>query len=96
MDDASNAPVPEERLPLDDLPIDKETRERADAVLRDIGLTEADALAMLLRRVAREEAWPLPFEPNAETLEAMRELDTGGGERFDTVEDLMADLLAED
>jgi hypothetical protein len=48
-------------------------------------------------KMAAEKA--LPFEirvPNAETVAAMRELDEGLGKRFDTVEDLMADLNADD
>ena len=96
MDDHGNIVAQDERLPIDNLPIDEETRERADAVLHRMGMTEADAFARLLRRVAHEGAWPIPFLPNAETIEAMEELDRGGGETFDTVEELMADLFADD
>ena len=62
-----------------------------------MGLSVSDAVRMMLVRVAAEKA--LPFEirvPNAETVAAMRELDEGQGKRFDTVEDLMADLNADD
>jgi DNA-damage-inducible protein J len=62
-----------------------------------MGLTISDAFRLPLTRIAREKA--LPFDvriPNAETLAAMKELETGEGKRFDGVEDLMADLNAED
>jgi len=62
-----------------------------------MGLSVSDAVRMMLVRVAAEKA--LPFDvrvPNAETVAAMRELDEGRGRRFDSVEDLMADLNADD
>ena len=53
----------------------------------------ADAIRMLMIRIAREEA--LPFDvriPNQETRSAMRELEAGSGKTFSTVADLMAAL----
>ena len=81
---------------VDDMPIDEDTRERANRVLREANLTEAEAFAMLLRRVARDGAMPFERQPNAETIEAMEELDSGGGEVFATVEELLADARADD
>ena len=77
--------------------VDADLKAQAKAVLGEMGLTVSEAVEMLLRRVARDKK--LPFEarrPNAETLEAIAELDRGGGKRFDTVEELMADLNAGD
>ena len=52
---------------------------------------------MLLTRVAREGALPFePLVPNAETIAAMKEARAGKLAAFDSVEDLMADLDADD
>ena len=77
--------------------VDKQVKAQAAEALASMGLSVSDAVRMMLVRVAAEKA--LPFEirvPNAETVAAMRELDEGLGKRFDTVEDLMADLNADD
>ena len=39
---------------------------------------------------------PELFQPSAETLAAFAEIDRGGLKRFDSVDELMADLNAED
>ncbi len=77
--------------------VDEQVKAQAAEALASMGLSVSDAVRMMLVRVAAEKA--LPFEirvPNAETVAAMRELDEGLGKRFDTVEDLMADLNADD
>ena len=49
------------------------------------------------RRVAAEGALPFePLVPNAETIAAMKEARAGGLASFSTVDDLMADLNADD
>jgi len=51
----------------------------------------------MLTRVARGKALPFePLTPNATTIEAMKEARRGGLKSFDTVEDLMSDLNADD
>jgi DNA-damage-inducible protein J len=77
--------------------IDGQVKERAAKVLADMGLSVSDAIRLLLVRVAAEKA--LPFEikvPNAETRAAIAELEHGAGASFDSVDDLIADLNAED
>ena len=77
--------------------VDEQVKAQAAEALASMGLSVSDVVRMMLVRVAAEKA--LPFEirvPNAETVAAMRELDEGLGKRFDTVEDLMADLNADD
>lgn len=77
--------------------IDGQVKEKAATVLAEMGLSVSDAIRMLLVRVAAEKA--LPFEarvPNAATVAAMEELERGGGKSFATVEELMADLNAND
>jgi DNA-damage-inducible protein J len=76
--------------------IDGKVKDKATKVLAEMGLSVSDAIRLLLARVAAEKA--LPFEvkvPNAETREAMAELERGEGARFDSVTDLMASLNAD-
>lgn len=77
--------------------IDSDTKERASTALQAMGLSVSDAIRLLMLRIADEKR--LPFEvkvPNATTRDAMAELEAGKGERFATVQDLMADLRADD
>ena len=77
--------------------IDAATKDRASAALDAMGLSISDAIRLLMLRIADERR--LPFEvkvPNAETREAMAELEAGKGKKFNSVEALMADLNAED
>ena len=77
--------------------IDGEVKAEAAAVLATIGLTVSDAVRLMLTRVAHEKALPFePLIPNATTIAAMKELRQGKGKRFATVEELMADLNADD
>lgn len=77
--------------------IDGAVKDEAAAVLKGMGLTVSDAVRLMLVRVAREKM--LPFDvrtPNATTREAIGELESGKGSRFEDVAALMADLRADD
>lgn len=78
--------------------IDEHTKEEAAAVLATMGLTVSDAFRLMLTRVAKEKALPFePLIPNAETIKAMKQARSGKGlTKFKTVDDLMADLNADD
>jgi len=77
--------------------IDERTRNEAAAVLGAIGLTVSDAFRMMMVRIAKEKALPFePFVPNDETIAAMKEARETRLPRFGTVDDLLADLNAED
>lgn len=77
--------------------IDQHIKEEAATVLATMGLTVSDAFRIMLTRVAREKALPFePLVPNAETIEAMKEARRGNLRSFKTVNDLMADLNADD
>lgn len=77
--------------------IDEHIKEEATAVLATMGLTVSDAFRILLTRVAHDKALPFePLVPNAVTIEAMKQARRGGLKSFATVEDLMADLKADD
>lgn len=77
--------------------IDGRIKQRAAAVLAEMGLSVSDAIRLLLVRIAADKALPFAAKaPNAETLAAMAELERGGSAAFDTVVELIADLNAED
>ena len=66
-------------------------------MLAAMGLTVSDAVRLLLTHVAREKALPFaPLVPNQVTIEAMKEARQGGLPRFDSVQDLLDDLHADD
>ena len=76
--------------------IDRATKEEAEAVLAEIGLTVSDAVRLLLIRVAREGALPFdPFVPNKETIAAMREA-RADLIKVGSVDRLIAELNADD
>jgi DNA-damage-inducible protein J len=77
--------------------IDSQVKADASRVLGKMGLTVSDAIRMMLVRVAAEEALPFPVKvPNAETLAAMAEADSGDLRSFSSVEEFMATLNAPD
>lgn len=77
--------------------IDASTKERAADALEAMGLSISDAIRLLMLRIADEQRLPFDIKvPNATTREAMAELEAGKGTRFTSVDDLMADLHADD
>ncbi|RWA51014.1 XRE family transcriptional regulator [Cupriavidus sp. UYMSc13B] len=73
--------------------IDLRTKEEASAALEAMGLTVSDAVRMLLKRIATGKALPLALiTPNAATTAALREARAGGLGRFESLDDLRADL----
>jgi len=77
--------------------IDERVKAEAAAVLASIGLTVSDAFRLMMVRIAKEKRLPFdPLVPNAETIEAMRAARRGEVKTYDSVEDLMAELDADD
>lgn len=77
--------------------IDGLVKDEAASVLKEMGLTISDAVRLMLVRVARDKE--LPFDvrtPNATTIAAMEEGRRGGLRQFNSIDDLFADLDAED
>ena len=77
--------------------IDSATKERAADALEAMGLSISDAIRLLMLRVADDRR--LPFEikaPNAATRKAINELEAGKGKSFDSIDELMTDLHADD
>ena len=76
--------------------IDGATKRRASKALSEMGLSVSDAIRLMMFRIADERR--LPFEvkaPSKSTQTALEEVQAGKVESFDTVDDLMADLHAD-
>ena len=59
-------------------------------------LSISDAIRLLMLRIANERRLPFDVKvPNAATRKAIAELEAGKGEKFATIDDLMADLHAD-
>ncbi len=75
--------------------IDDDLKRQAVAALDAIGLSTADAVRMLFKRVVAEQAFPLELKvPNAETRAAMAEADelaAAFAARFATSDELSSD-----
>ena len=77
--------------------VDDEIKTQASEALAAMGLTVSDAVRILLKRVASDQAFPLELKvPNAQTRAAMEEARSGKLRSFATVEEMMADLNADD
>jgi DNA-damage-inducible protein J len=77
--------------------IDTNTKERAASALEAMGLSVSDAIRLLMLRIADEQRLPFDVKvPNATTKKALAELEAGKGKNFTSVDDLMADLHADD
>jgi len=76
--------------------IDGQVKEEATQVLSEMGLSVADALWLLPVRVATEKVFLFDVKiPNTVTLKAMNEAVNGGGTSYSSVDELMADLNAD-
>ena len=74
--------------------VSPELKRQADSIFAALGLSTADAIRIFLQQTVNTGG--LPFQsvtkrPNAETLAAMTELESGGGQMFRTTADLFAD-----
>jgi len=77
--------------------IDTDTKERATAALEAMGLSVSDAIRLLMLRIADERRLPFDVKvPNRATRKAIAELESGKDKRFGSVDELMADLHADD
>lgn len=77
--------------------ISRELKEEAETIFTAMGLSTAEAIRVFLQQVVNSGG--LPFQPtakrpNAETLAAILELENGGGQVFQTTDELFADWEA--
>jgi DNA-damage-inducible protein J len=77
--------------------IDEKTKKKATIILKSLGLTPSSAFRLLLTKVVAEKN--LPFElriPNAETVDAMRDIQRGKVKTVNSVDELFRELNAKD
>ncbi len=81
--------------------MDEDLKRQFDMLCNDMGMTMTTAMTIFAKKMVRENR--IPFEitgsrPNAETLEALAEMDdmirNGTGQEFHTVAELFEDLNA--
>lgn len=76
--------------------INEQVKTRAEKVFNALGLTVNDGIRLFLNQVAIDRG--LPFRPmlgdipNEETIEAMKEADSGRGHEYNNVKALMKDI----
>jgi DNA-damage-inducible protein J len=77
--------------------VDADLKEEAAAIYASAGLTVSEVVRLLLIKTVAERALPFdPFIPNGETVEAMLAARRGDLVRVGGVDDLLADLHADD
>ena len=68
-------------------------KDRAQEVLKAMGIDLSAAIRMLVVRVVKDQAFPFNHEdPNTETIAAMQALDRGEGDQYESVDALFRDL----
>ena len=66
-----------------------EGKEKAEAILKELGLSVSAAYEMFYRQVIAHNGLPFDVQiPNAETVQAMRETRKGKGKAYESVEAL--------
>jgi len=76
--------------------IDTVTKQRASEALNAMGLTLSDAIRLLMLRIVDEHRMPFEIKvPSHSSRIALAEIEAGNIDAFDSVDDLMADLNAE-
>jgi len=78
--------------------VSPELKEQADTILNAMGLKTAEAIRLFLQQVVNTGG--LPFQPrtkvaNADTIDAMKELEAGGGKVYNSPEALFNNLEKE-
>ncbi len=77
--------------------IDARVKEEATAIYAAAGLTLSDAFRMMLMRTVAERALPFrPLVPNKGTVKAMKAARRGKLVKVGSIENLLADLHADD
>lgn len=73
--------------------IDPKLKEKGDAVLKKIGLTPSQAVNALYAQIVLQRGLPFALKiPNKETLQAIKELESGGGETYSSFKEILDDI----
>ncbi len=77
--------------------LDRETKERSETVLREIGMSPTDAVRLLYRQIALRGEFPVELRvPNALTAKALDMSDRDEEvETFDSIDDLRSSWAQE-
>jgi DNA-damage-inducible protein J len=76
--------------------VPQDIQDMANQVIRASGLSVSDVVRVLMTRIAQDKVIPtVLFQPNAETLAAFAEVESGTLERFKSVDALFEDLNAD-
>lgn len=79
------------------LNVDDELLRKAEAVLRPMGMSTTSVVEWLFVSIAKHEALPSElFVPNADTKAAIDAARRSEGKSFGSIEELLADLHADD
>jgi DNA-damage-inducible protein J len=77
--------------------IDERVKDEAATVLASIGLTVSDAFRLMMVRIATDKRLPFePLVPNTETIAAMQAARRGELVTVGSIDNLLADLNADD
>jgi DNA-damage-inducible protein J len=77
--------------------IDQKLKSKAAITFGAMGLSLSEAVRVFLTRAATDQAFPFELRvPNAQTTAAMEAGDRGEVVKFNSAEELMADLHADD
>jgi len=69
--------------------IEPELKRSAEAIFSKIGISSGEAIRMFYSQVQLRGGIPFDVRiPNADTLEAIEELNSGKGERFESTDDI--------
>lgn len=67
--------------------IDGRTKKAAELALGRMGISTSEAIRVFFMRIALEQKFPFPLEvPNAATLKAVEEVNTGQVEEYSSLE----------
>ncbi len=76
--------------------VNPELKAQAEVLFAAMGMTTAEAIRIFLQQAVNEGGLPfrpmLVKQPNRETVEAMAELERGGGVRYDAAQAMYDDL----
>ena len=73
--------------------IEPKLKHQAEAILHNVGLSTSEAIRIFYIQICLNKG--LPFEvklPNADTLAAIHELESGKGTKYNTMDEVWSDI----
>ncbi|WP_440993377.1 type II toxin-antitoxin system RelB/DinJ family antitoxin [Cysteiniphilum litorale] len=73
--------------------IEPRLKHQAETILHNVGLSTAEAIRLFYTQICLHKG--LPFEvkiPNTKTLNALNELESGKGHRYNSMDDVWSDI----